>query len=96
MKHLFAVVLLSCTLLGCSSYDSYRITQTKRLKQDTHDGIKRALDGKLTKIEYESILQSYDTVMIEEQAKKGEGLEELTEENDADSKKMAEELFGGE
>lgn len=54
------------------------------------------MEGKLSKIEYESILQSYDTVMIEEQAKDGKGLEKLKEENDADSKKKAEDLFGGE
>lgn len=83
-------------LIGCGSFDSHRIKQTQRLKQDTHNGIKRAMEGKLSKIEYESILQSYDTVMIEEQAKDGKGLEKLKEENDADSKKKAEDLFGGE
>jgi hypothetical protein len=99
MKRL--IVLLTFTtaifaLGGCSNYDSYRITQIERHKQNTHEGIQRALDGKLTRVEYESILQSFDTSAIEEQAKKGDGLEELEERLTSDSKKKADELFPNE
>ena len=96
MKHLIALLVLSAVIFpfgGCSNYDSYRITQIERHKQNTHEGIQRALDGKLTRVEYESILQSFDTSAIDEQAKAGKGLEELEEKLTADSKKKADELF---
>ena len=83
-------------LLGCSEYSSYRIKQTSRLKQSHSELIKRALDKKLIRLEFESSLQSYDTAMIEEQSKKGEGLEELKAELDAETAKMIEEVFPAE
>ena len=97
MKRLFAVLALSISVFtvgACSNYDSYRITQIERHKQNAHEGIQRARDGKLTRVEYESILQSFDTSALEEQAKKGSGLEELEAKLAADSKKKADELFG--
>lgn len=97
MKRLFVLLVFSVSILtsgACSSYDPYRIKQIERHKQNTHEGIQRAMEGKLTRVEYESILQSFDTSAIEEQAKKGDGLEELEEHLTADSKKKADELFG--
>lgn len=96
MRSILAVVALCAAAFvgsACSQYDSYRITQTKRHKQTTHEITQRALEGKLTKVEYESAMQSFDTSMIEEQSKKGDGLEELKEELDADSEKKVDELF---
>lgn len=96
MKRIFAVLTLSVGLFafgGCGQYDAYRVTQIERHKQNTHEGIQRALNGKLTRVEYESILQSFDTSAIEEQSKSGEGLEELEEKLVADSEKKVNELF---
>lgn len=98
MKRLSALAVLFAAIFalgGCSSYSSYRITQIERHKQNTHEGIQRALNGKLTKVEYESILQSFDTSAIEEQSKKGDGVDELKKKLDADTAEKVEELFPG-
>lgn len=99
MRFVLAVVTLCAAAFvgsACSQYDPYRETQTKRHKQTTHEIVKRALEDKLTRIEYESAMQSFDTSIIEERSKEGEGLEELKEELDADSENKVEELFGGD
>lgn len=96
MKRIFAVLTLSVGLFafgGCGQYDAYRVTQIERHKQNTHEGIQRALNGKLTRVEYESILQSFDTSAIDEQAKDPDGLEELKKKLDADTKAKVDELF---
>lgn len=93
---LSTLVLLVVLLAGCSAYDPYRLVQTERHKQNAHEGITRARDGKLTRAEYESILQSFDTSMLEEQAKDGKGLEELKAKLDSDSAAKVAELFGEE
>ncbi len=99
MKRFLFVLILALPvtgLLGCGEYDAYRIKQTSRLKQSHSELIKRALDDKLIKLEFESSLQSYDTAMIEEQSKKGEGLEELKAKLDAETAKMVEDVFPAE
>ena len=96
MKRLVGMVLIGFTLVGCSNYDPYRITQTQRHKDTTHELVMRAREGKLTRIEYESGMQSFDTSMIEEQSKKGSDIEKLKKVLDDDSEKKIVELFGEE
>lgn len=92
------LTLLGACLLtvGCSQYDPYRITQTERHKQSAHEGVRAAMQGKLSRTEYKSILQSFDTSLLEEQAKDGSGLEELKKKSDVDTEKKVVEIFGEE
>lgn len=94
MKRFLAGLVLLATVAGCSNYDPYRITQTQRHKDTMQEVVIRAKAGNLTKVDYESALQSFDTSMIEEQAKKGDGVEKLGKSLDEDSKKKVVELFG--
>lgn len=92
---LLIVAMLSLILLaGCSSYDSHRIKQTENHKRNYIEDVQRALSSELTKGEFRASLQSFDASMIEEQAKKGDGLDELKARLDAETNKAIAATWG--
>lgn len=97
MKRAFVLLLFvvfTSVTVGCSNYDPYREQQTERLKVNYVEDVRSALKGELTKTRFESGLQSFDTGIINERTKKGDGLPELKAKLDAETKKAVDETSG--
>lgn len=90
---LFSLVFVVLCSSACSNYDSFRIRTIEGLKESHSKVVERAKEGKLSKIEYRSSLETYDKAMLDEQAKNGSGLAEMQKKNEAASDAEADRLF---